>query len=253
MPKKLTTETFIEKAKEVHKEENYIYDKVDYKNIRTSVIITCPIHGDWKTTPTRHLSGRICHKCGKLKASKSTLKGLEYFLEKSNSIFNGFFNYDLVTFRTLSNHVTIICPNHGSFTQRAAHHIQGHNGCKGCIAELNTTNTFSRTGWINFCKDKGVEYPICYITKLGKDNEEFVKIGLTSNTTEDRMFRIWQYNTETLNEIIGKPERVYDLEKKLHKAFKQYQYFPEKKFSGYTECFNLSILKDPNFQLFLQK
>lgn len=63
--KKLTTNEFIEKALVVHKNK-YTYDKVLYKNNRTSVIITCPEHGDFLQTPNRHISQKQgCPKCAK--------------------------------------------------------------------------------------------------------------------------------------------------------------------------------------------
>ena len=44
MPRKLTTEEFIEKAKTKHGEK-YTYKKVVYVNSGTKVIITCPEPG----------------------------------------------------------------------------------------------------------------------------------------------------------------------------------------------------------------
>ena len=44
MPKKLTTEEFIERAKSVHG-DRYGYGKVEYINVYTKVIITCPEPG----------------------------------------------------------------------------------------------------------------------------------------------------------------------------------------------------------------
>ena len=44
MPRKLTTEEFIEKAKAKHGEK-YTYEKVVYVNSGTKVIITCPEPG----------------------------------------------------------------------------------------------------------------------------------------------------------------------------------------------------------------
>ena len=42
---------FIEKA--ISKfGDKFKYDKVDYINSSTKIIITCPIHGDFKTTPS---------------------------------------------------------------------------------------------------------------------------------------------------------------------------------------------------------
>ena len=60
--KNVTTEEFIEKAKKIHSDK-YSYDKVNYINNITKVIITCPVHGDFEQTPNQHLNGRGCPKC----------------------------------------------------------------------------------------------------------------------------------------------------------------------------------------------
>ena len=54
-----TTEQFISHAKLVHG-DMYNYDKVNYINSKTHVIITCKIHGDFKQSPTSHVN----RKCG---------------------------------------------------------------------------------------------------------------------------------------------------------------------------------------------
>lgn len=57
-----TTETIIEKFKEIHGDK-YDYTKVKYINAKTKVCIVCPIHGEFYTTPNKHLQGRGCPKC----------------------------------------------------------------------------------------------------------------------------------------------------------------------------------------------
>ncbi len=44
----------------------YSYEKVDYINANTKVIITCPVHGDFFKTPAKHLMLKQgCPKCTK--------------------------------------------------------------------------------------------------------------------------------------------------------------------------------------------
>jgi len=61
--KKLTTESFILKAKNIHNLK-YNYDLVEYVNARTKIKITCPIHGVFEQKPNNHLLGKGCKKCG---------------------------------------------------------------------------------------------------------------------------------------------------------------------------------------------
>ena len=69
MGKRLTQEEFIHRCKETHPE--YIYDKSIYKNANTDVIVTCPIHGDFVTKPSRFIMGA---KCGCPKCNRGFLK-----------------------------------------------------------------------------------------------------------------------------------------------------------------------------------
>lgn len=58
-------EKFISKALNVH-EGLYKYDKVEYINSKSPVVITCPTHGDFHQSPSDHLKGRGCPTCGSL-------------------------------------------------------------------------------------------------------------------------------------------------------------------------------------------
>lgn len=67
-----TNEEFAYEANLVH-DNRYSYDKVNYKNGKTKVIITCPDHGDFKQVPINHLFLKHgCPKCG-LTLSKGEL------------------------------------------------------------------------------------------------------------------------------------------------------------------------------------
>lgn len=60
--RKLTTEEFIQRAKEIHGNK-YDYSKVEYKNSDTRVCIICPAHGEFWQRPSRHLCGGGCSQC----------------------------------------------------------------------------------------------------------------------------------------------------------------------------------------------
>ena len=62
MDKRKTLEEFIRDAKEIHKDK-YLYNNTEYINNYTKVIITCPIHGDFKQTCSDHLGGSGCPNC----------------------------------------------------------------------------------------------------------------------------------------------------------------------------------------------
>jgi len=71
--KKLTTEEFIKKAKNIHGDK-YDYSLVEYKNNKTKVKIICPIHDVFEQRPGSHLKGCDCPKCkGKYEKSYKKL------------------------------------------------------------------------------------------------------------------------------------------------------------------------------------
>ena len=59
---KLTKEEFILKANQIHGFK-YSYLKTTYKNSRTKICITCPVHGDLEQVASSHLTGRCCNDC----------------------------------------------------------------------------------------------------------------------------------------------------------------------------------------------
>lgn len=81
---------FIRKSNLVHKDK-YSYNKVNYINNYTKVIITCPIHGDFEQTPNHHLQGQGCPVCNNIcsksnKRSKGELT-ISHILKKYNITF----------------------------------------------------------------------------------------------------------------------------------------------------------------------
>jgi len=55
-------EEFIARANEMHLEK-YIYDKVEYVNLNTKVIIICRKHGEFLQSPAKHFRGEGCPIC----------------------------------------------------------------------------------------------------------------------------------------------------------------------------------------------
>lgn len=56
------TQDFINKSRVVHG-NFYNYDKTEYKQAHTIVLIACPEHGDFSQKPTNHLGGKGCPDC----------------------------------------------------------------------------------------------------------------------------------------------------------------------------------------------
>lgn len=117
---------FVARANAVH-DNKYDYSLVEYYNQLKHVIIKCPIHGEFLQTPKNHLRGKGCHKCGDIRLS-------DYFVERAKKIHNNKYDYSKVFFKAGHESITIICPDHGEFTQVACEHVRGA-GCKKCAIE----------------------------------------------------------------------------------------------------------------------
>ena len=107
MAKKLTNEEFIDKANQKHNGK-YNYSKTIYKNKRTNVIITCPIHGDFEQNPEVHLRGSGCPKCGKSISSNKRLKPKETIIEEFKKTHGDKYDYSLVDYKGTDTKVKII-------------------------------------------------------------------------------------------------------------------------------------------------
>lgn len=147
MGKKLTQEEFIERAQNIHKNEDgtpkYDYSLVKYVNSQTKVTITCPIegHGEFTQNPNDHIHSKSgCQICGgslKLTTNK--------FIETSQNIHKNEdgtpkYDYSLVTYVNNNTKVTIICPieGHGKFLQKPSGHL-AKSGCPICGGNLKLT------------------------------------------------------------------------------------------------------------------
>lgn len=53
------------------------------------------------------------------------------FIKRATEIHGNYYIYTNLNFTTMENKVSIICPHHGVFEQKADNHVHGH-GCKKC-------------------------------------------------------------------------------------------------------------------------
>lgn len=128
MSKKVTTEDFIRRARELHGDK-YDYAKTVYVAAIKDVTIICPTHGEFQQRPANHLSGRGCHECGGNKPLT-----VSKFIERANTKHGYRYDYSQVNFRNVEDKTTIICPDHGPFEQRVMSHLRGFN-CPKCGRE----------------------------------------------------------------------------------------------------------------------
>jgi hypothetical protein len=158
----------------------------------------------------------------------------ELFIFKSNKVHNNFYKYPIFKYINGKTKINIVCPVHGEFSQTCESHLYG-NGCPKC----NMVG-FSKESWLKHVKSKSAFF---YILRVFNDNEEFIKIGITSKTVGSRYRTLKNYKIEIIKLIEHTPSKVYDMEKHFLKEFKKYKILPKLPFEGWSECINICCLK----------
>ena len=127
----LTTEEFIKRSTVIHNNQ-YDYSKVNYTDSRDRVTIICPKHGEFRPTGAAHLSGAKCSECSR----EDRFLTEAQFIEKSVSVHGDLYDYSKVNYSGARTKVTIICSDHGEFTQIPNSHLRGA-GCPVCSVETS--------------------------------------------------------------------------------------------------------------------
>lgn len=153
MSRKITTEIFIERAKNTHGNK-YDYSKVDYKGKDTKVCIICPEHGEFWQTPHNHYK-HGCSKCGVEVVSQYKQKTTEDFIRKSKEIYKDKFKYDNTKYIDSKTLLKITCPIHGDVEVYPGNFLNGR-GCpkcgqllKGQYKKLNTETFIEKANIIH--------------------------------------------------------------------------------------------------------
>lgn len=128
---------FIRQAAALHG-NRYDYSCVDYVSNSIPVTIICPEHGEFKQRPSTHIRpGAVggaagCRKCLSRARTLSQLEDVSTlesrFRDKHGLTYT---RYNLTEYAGMKTRVSILCPTHGWFKQRAEIHLRG-NGCVKC-------------------------------------------------------------------------------------------------------------------------
>lgn len=167
--KKKTQEQFIEESKQIKKHiGKYGYDKVDYIDIKTPVLIYCKKCQDYfKQTPTLHLTGRGCKKC-----AGTLTKTNEQFIFDSQQVLNNIdkYGYDKINYINNRTPIEIYCKScQEYFIQSPKDHLDGC-GCKKCAGKYLDNVMFIIKA--NIKHNNKYTYPDQYI----KNNEDIIII-----------------------------------------------------------------------------
>lgn len=181
--KKLTNSEFLEKCYVYS--DLYEYNNTNYINMRTKILVTCKIHGDFSILPYNHIvDNQGCKKC----ADKHKLTNIsdDRLIIMKNIHSNKYVYTDL----SINNGmIKIICNIHGEFVQSIHNHQKGH-GCYECslddrrvIKYRVCTYCNSSKELFNFkrgyrkcndCLELKVEHKVCRICNIDKDINEYL-------------------------------------------------------------------------------
>jgi hypothetical protein len=135
--------------KNANKKHNNFYSypfPEEYKNTETKISIICPKHGLFRQTPHTHLTGGGCRDCADEVRANLHKKGMEKFVSEANKVHKNKYEY-FGEYINTHDKITIKCPKHGFFEQKAAHHVAG-SGCPKCKSSISNMEL----EWIAYLK-----------------------------------------------------------------------------------------------------
>jgi hypothetical protein len=186
----LSTNEFIKKAREIHGDK-YDYNQLVYKNAKTPVSITCPVHGEFQQIPFVHLRSD-CPKCGKTLGGKHRLeKSKNSLIDVFREVHGDKFSYDKVNYQGNNVKIIITCPQHGDFEQTPG----AHKGGQGCPVCGNQKSPYNDSIFI----DKATQ------VHGGKYDYSLVKNVVNSRSLVDIICPVHgTFTQQVMNHVIGK-------------------------------------------------
>ena len=156
-------------------------------------------------------------------------KGSKPNVYKEGDIINGvMFLKTLGTFN-YAQRAVFKCPICGREWESYVNNIQNKTS-KTCCA---IKNRWSKEKWCSL-SEKSTLYKLL----LYNESESFIKIGMTIKSVDDRA-KNFPYDYKIIKIIEGDSSYIYDLEMRIKRLFKNYNYEPLIKFKGFSECFKL--------------
>lgn len=130
---------FINKSKIIHGDK-YDYSKVDYKNNITKVALICPIHGEFLMTPSDHLSGYGCRKCGTLISSQKNTLPVEEYIRRFKERWGEQLDFTNLDYKEYKKETILTCKKHGPFLKTPEQSV--FYGCPFCSGKYLNTQLF---------------------------------------------------------------------------------------------------------------
>lgn len=164
--------SFSEAARSVHGDV-YDYSMVNYVNNSTKVEIVCPKHGAFWQSPSKHLKGHGCPKCGGSVRSDSIT-----FADRAAIVHGGKYGYSEVDYVNAHTKAGITCHEHGIFLQNPSDHLQG-KGCPSCSHSISNAEREICAFLYRFFPEEDISVRDRTVLSGGKELDIFIpKLGL---------------------------------------------------------------------------
>jgi hypothetical protein len=230
----LSQEEFIQRCITLYK-DSCTYEKTVYRNLRSSVTLTCLQHGDFTKNARSILSGAGCPKCQRRWKDYIQRRRLtnEEFVKNAIDLHEGFYSYTKAAYVNSRTPVIITCPMHGDFSQLAGGHLEGY-GCQQCADKKHGDYRpwYIKTYFDRF--PEKINLPATLYLLHNKE-EDFYKVGITTKQkVQDRVKYMSHYTFEIIDTVSDTMYNVSIAEQKILKEHTHYK--PQKRFGGYTEC-----------------
>lgn len=191
---KIDKDEFLERCR-LRYGDKYKYNLDAFDGIRAGhIIVTCPIHGDFKTTAQNHLlklNKTGCPKCGLECKNKSKTKSYQSFIDEANAIHNNKYSYpedNQKTFKNRKSKVNIVCKKHGQFNMAAQKHLSGQR-CWLCVVDDMIRDDILIGGYSERLFEERPELKSlpAHLYYFEIDGGRLYKIGITRIKVSDRL------------------------------------------------------------------
>lgn len=137
---KLTWEQVKQSFIEVHGEDNYSYDNVEYVDTHTKVEIYCNKHNHtFFQTPKAHKKGSGCYYCGRENQIEKAKKSIEEVKDELFKVYGDEYDFSKINYVNTKTEIEVLCKTHGSFMRKPCDLLNGVS-CKKCKSDKSKYN-----------------------------------------------------------------------------------------------------------------
>lgn len=223
----MNRQDFVTKVNTKHNNLYNYFNLPDNIMSKDNITLVCRIHGKVKVQASNHIQGRGCKKCGNSRRldrpQQTKCLTFEQYKVKANSKHKNAYTYISSTYKSTKEKLTIVCAEHGEFTQLASNHLSG-KGCPYCG---------------NRWKGDSREATLYYFNIQDK-----FKIGITRNSFSRRYLAYERAKMSDIHTWILDSDTAQSIEQQMLAKYKDVRCTTSELNSGNTEFLYVDILDD---------